>query len=86
MIIEPTKICIDRMQALGIGILASGRFFDENSQCVLHDNHMRCILKNDTGLPASMIKTSMDWMKRNVAAAVKANNHLTQDVTVKGTL
>lgn len=86
MIIEPTKICIDRMQALGIGILASGRFFDEASQCVLHDNHMRCILKNDTGLPSSMIKKSMDWMKRNVEAAVKANSHVTQDVKVLGVL
>ncbi len=86
MIEEHIKKCIDRLQDMRVGIMWDGRFYDETTKHIVRDNHIKCILKNDTGLRSKEIEISMEWMKKNIAKACEANKHLVQDMEIVGVL
>ena len=86
MINDPLKLCIDRLQELYIGVMWDGSFYDETTKQIIRDNHVKCILKNDTKISAKDVAKSIDWIKRNIAIACEANKHLVQDVEIRGIL
>jgi hypothetical protein len=86
MINEPLKKCVERLQELRIGVMWDGKFYDENTKFIVRDNHIKCILRNDTGITSKDATKSIEWIKRNIARACEANKHLVQDVEIKGIL
>jgi hypothetical protein len=86
MINDPLKKCLDRLQELNIGIMWDGKFWDESTKFIVRDNHIKCMLRNDTGCTSSEVEKAIDWIKRNIARACEANKHLVQDVEIKGIL
>jgi hypothetical protein len=86
MINDPLKKCIERLQELRIGVMWDGKFYDERTKHIVRDNHIKCILRNDTGITSKDVTKSIEWIKKNIARACEANQHLVQDVEIKGIL
>ena len=86
MINEPLKKCIERLQELRIGVMWDGKFYDENTKFIVRDNHIKCMLRNDTGITSKDATKSIEWIKMNIARACEANQHLVQDVEIRGIL
>lgn len=61
--VEEMRQVVVRLKDLRLGMVECGEFIDENTNKKLHNNHVRCILRHDTGFCTAKVDAIVDKIR-----------------------